>query len=191
MCPLHLRTFLPLLGLAGALTVTQITVTKADRFPVDSGSIWAWIYNQTNDYRASNGLPRLIFAPSVKDVAQPYADYQASTGTSGHEADGRTPGQRLDAAGIRYCGFAENVYEIWSTPGIPTWQTAAARAMEFWKHSPGHNANLLSPTMTSMGVGSAGWTYANGRNYYKVVQVFIDDCGGTAPRAKTLGKRKG
>ena len=184
-------TYLPLLATAGALFATGVMTARADRFPVDSGSIWAWVYNQTNDYRASNGLPRLTFAPSVKDVAQFYADYQASTGTSGHQADGRSPGQRLDAAGLRYCGYAENVFEIWAAPGVPTWRTAATAAMEFWKHSPGHNANLLSATMTSMGVGSAGWTYANGRNTYKVVQLFIDDCGSTGPRVKTLGKQRG
>ncbi len=190
MSRLSLATLARVLGLAAALTALAAPAAKADQFPVDSGAIWAWIFNQTNAYRASRGLPRLSFAPSIKDVAQPYAVYQASTGTSGHQADGRTPGQRLDAAGIKYCGYAENVFEIWSAPphrlgGLPRRQQwSSGRAHQ------GHNANLLSASMTSMGVGSAGWTYENGRNFYKIVQLFVDDCGGAGPRTKTLGKRR-
>ena len=47
--------------------------------------------------------------------------------------------------------------------------------MEDWKRSPGHRNNLLGARVTHMGLGVAGWTH-DGKNYYKIVQIFIDDC---------------
>jgi uncharacterized protein YkwD len=84
----------------------------------------------------------------------------------------------------------ENVYEYWSATDIASWETVAAKAMELWKQSPGHWENLLRAQATHVGIGAAGWTHV-GKNYYKILQVFIDDCippGG--PRPKRLKKAK-
>jgi hypothetical protein len=44
--------------------------------------------------------------------------------------------------------------------------------MRFWKHSPGHERALRSPS-TEIGVGMAGWRHGN-QWYYQEIQVFID-----------------
>ena len=65
-----------------------------------------------------------------------------------------------------------------------------AKAMELWKQSPGHWENLLRAPATHVGIGAAGWTHV-GKNYFKVVQVFIDDCippGRPAAEAPEQGK---
>jgi uncharacterized protein YkwD len=189
----YLMTLVRLLGFAGALTALAAPTAKADPLPLDSGKLFVIIHGQTNDYRKIKGLSRLDFAPSVAKVAQAYAEYLAANNLTGHNADGRNAEQRLQAAGFKagvsYCGWAENFYEISTTAAVPTWHQAGTAAVAWWKQSPGHDAHLRSPDMTSMGVGSAAAS-DGGRNYVKIVQLFIDDCGDTGPRTKTLGKRK-
>jgi uncharacterized protein YkwD len=152
-----------------------VKLAAADPLAVDSNSIFGAVFNQTNAYRQANGVHKLILSGRVKPVAQEYAEYLAANNASGHEADGRTPAQRVAAHGIEYCGVAENVYEIWSSPAVPTWDLAVSSAMDFWLRSPGHEANLRDANMKLLGVGSAGWSH-EGKNYVKIVQVFVDDC---------------
>lgn len=161
------------LGLASGLPV--IDHARADQFAVDSDKICVWIWNQTNACREANGVPGLILDPAIVRVAKDYAEFLARNDVSGHTADGRDPDQRVAAGGIENCGVSENVCDYWSAPDIASWETVAAKAMELWKRSPGHRENLLRARATRVGIGAAGWTH-DGKNHYKIVQVFIDDC---------------
>ena len=75
----------------------------------------------------------------------------------------------------RIAGFGRTSTSTWSAPDIASWETVAAEAMEDWKRSPSHRKNLLREQATHMGLGVAGWTH-DGKNHYKIVQIFIDDC---------------
>ncbi len=158
------------LGLA-----TAIDQARAEQFTVDSPKISAWMWSQTNAYRKANGVPGLIIEPKIVLVAQEYAEFLARKNMSGHKADGHDPSHRVAAHEVKNCGVWENFYEDWSAPDIASWETVAAEAMEDWKRSPGHRKNLLREQATHMGLGVAGWTH-DGKNHYKIVQIFIDDC---------------
>ena len=146
------------------------------------------IWNQTNAYRQSSNQAKLERDFDLMRAAQKYADYLATTNTIGHDADGRDPGARIAAEGFQACHWAENVYEQWSSPALAPWRAAAAGAMDFWRNSSGHAANMRDAKATRLGVGVTAWKHGD-RSYYKIVQVFGDDC---QPRsgAKRLGKKK-
>jgi uncharacterized protein YkwD len=185
LCVLCLVTEPATTSLASGLAVTNRAPAN-QQFPVDWSSIWVWSWNQTNAFRQTNGLPALRLGPRQSIVANEYAEFLARNNASGHEADGRDPAQRVAARGIKNCGVWENVYEYWSAPSIASWDMVAAKAMDAWKESRDHRDNLLRAQATHMGIGAAGWTH-DGKHYYKVVQVFIDDCiPPGAPRKKVL-----
>jgi len=145
------------------------------------------IWNHTNAYRQANGLPKLERDFDLGQAAQKYAEFLASTNTLGHNADGLDPGVRIAAEGFQACYWSENVYEQWSSPTLVPWRTAAAGAMAFWRNSSGHAANMKNAKAKRMGVGVAAWKHGN-QSYYKVVQVFGDDCRAST-KSKNLGKK--
>ena len=51
----------------------------------------------------------------------------------------------------------------------------ARKAMNGWRTSPGHNANLLQKRAHEIGIGAAGWTL-HGQEIFRVVQVFASAC---------------
>ena len=81
-------------------------------------------------------------------------EYLAKTGKFAHEADGRQPAQRAEAQGYRYCLVAENLAMNLDSRGFET-RALARDAVEGWKNSPGHRANMLQPTVTEIGVAVA------------------------------------
>jgi hypothetical protein len=50
------------------------------------------------------------------------------------------------------------------------------KAMDGWKNSPGHNANLLERRAQEIGIGAAGWRLGGGKDIFRVVQVFAAKC---------------
>jgi uncharacterized protein YkwD len=83
--------------------------------------------------------------------------------------DGKTPGDRLTAAGIGFSSWAENIRWV-SAPRDNVANDIMYEANTGWMNSPGHRANILNPTMTQLGVG----IYLNpGRTRYYATQVFI------------------
>jgi hypothetical protein len=54
----------------------------------------------------------------------------------------------------------------------------AQKAMDGWKKSPGHNANLLQKRAHDIGIGAAGWKLDGGQEIFRVVQVFARACPG-------------
>lgn len=133
----------------------------------------AAIVGDTNAYRETKGLAPLRESPGANRTAQAYADYLARTDKTGHHADGRGPAERLRDAGIAFCKFrGENWHQSWTRPNRAPTAAAMAKAMRFWKHSPGHERALRSVS-NEIGVGVAGWK-RDGRWVYVTVQVFID-----------------
>ena len=60
--------------------------------------------------------------------------------------DGRTPFDRMTAAGYRYSTAAENIAAGQRTP---------QDVMTAWMNSPGHRANILNCALRQIGVGYA------------------------------------
>ncbi len=145
---------------------------EAQQFEIPASAKTA-IVDQTNEYRHEKGLAPLSESPEASREAQAYATYLAETAKTGHSADGRSPFQRLRASGVKFCKFrGENWHESWTRPAPASAGAAVAAAMLFWKHSPGHERALRSPS-TEIGVGMAGWRHGN-QWYYQEIQVFID-----------------
>lgn len=142
-----------------------------------------YMFDKINEFRKQNGLGRLKahFGPGT--IADEYSLFLARNNTAGHEDDGLGPMGRMQAgkdkerskrlkANFNYCSIYENIAAQWTEPNQQTWQQAIDQAMEFWKNSPGHRANMLSNS-THMGTGIHGWRFGN-RWYYKEVMVFVD-----------------
>jgi uncharacterized protein YkwD len=65
--------------------------------------------------------------------------------------DGKSPFDRMTAAGYRYRMAAENIAAGYATPQA---------VVDGWMNSPGHRANILNCGLTQIGVG-----YATGGSY--------------------------
>jgi hypothetical protein len=112
------------------------------------------ILEMTNAFRRESKLGEVKTNPALTAAARAFAEYLARTGKFAHEADGRQPAQRAEASGYRYCLVAENLAMNLDSRGFEAGALAGA-AVEGWKNSPGHRANMLQPTVTEIGVAIA------------------------------------
>jgi uncharacterized protein YkwD len=103
------------------------------------------VVNLTNQHRAAAGLPALTIDQRLVNAAQAHSDDMAAHNTMSHTgSDGSNPGQRISAAGYGWRAWAENV-----AAGYPD----ASSVDQGWWNSPGHQANMLSTSITQIGVG--------------------------------------
>ena len=85
-------------------------------------------------------------------VAQAHSEDMARREYFSHtNPDGRSPFDRMTAAGYKYSLAAEN---------IAAGQTTPHSVIDAWMNSPGHRANILNCGLTEIGVG-----YATGGSY--------------------------
>jgi uncharacterized protein YkwD len=98
-----------------------------------------------NDHRSQNGLPPLAFSQTLSVAAEALSldmatkDFFSHTGSNGSSFV-----DRITAAGYPDPGnTAENIF---------AGGDSAAGAMESWRNSPGHNANMLSTTAQAIGI---------------------------------------
>ena len=105
------------------------------------------VVDLTNQHRAAAGLPALSVDQRLVNAAQAHSDDMAAHNTMSHTgSDGSNPGQRITAAGYTWRAWAENV-----AAGYPD----APSVDQGWWNSPGHQANMLSTSITQIGVGLA------------------------------------
>jgi uncharacterized protein YkwD len=101
-----------------------------------------------NDYRAANGVGPLTLSPTLSAAAKAHSQDMATKNYFDHTGlDGSTPEQRMTAAG--YTGAnatGENIF---------AGDEKASGAFASWQNSPPHNANMLSPNFTAIGIGRA------------------------------------
>ena len=109
------------------------------------------IVEMTNAFRKENWLGVLKPNAVLAAAARAFAQYLAKSGKFAHEADGREPQQRAEAQGYRYCLVAENLAMNLDSRGFESRQLAS-EAVEGWKESPGHRANMLQAGVTEIGV---------------------------------------
>jgi len=108
---------------------------------------------EMNDYRASMGLPPLIWHRGLASVARGHSkDMVARHFFSHTNPDGLRSRDRLAAAGIGYAAMGEN---------IAFGQKTGASVLNAWLKSSGHRHNIEDPAYTHHGVGKIGthWTH--------------------------------
>jgi uncharacterized protein YkwD len=157
------------------LVMASVASVNAQEYPMDAAKVSNAVIAETNAYRASKGLTKLKTNPSLQAAASAYAKFLAQSEGVGHTADGRTPWARVSAQGYKYCYVAENMWGGWRRPDPITVTEAARKAMDDWKKSPGHNANLLDKRGRHVGIGAAAWMQGD-RVVFRVIQVFADEC---------------
>jgi uncharacterized protein YkwD len=115
--------------------------------PAPSGGVTAQVVSLTNAERAKAGCGALAVDATLTAVAQAHSQDMATHNYFDHNSqDGRTPFDRMTAAGYRYSTAAEN---------IAAGQRTAQDVMTGWMNSPGHRANILNCALKEIGVGYA------------------------------------
>jgi hypothetical protein len=99
-----------------------------------------------NDYRQMNDLPLLENSAALNVASYDHSLDMGQQNYFSHESlDGRSPWDRMDYVGYDYNTLrAEN---------IAAGQVDAQRVFDAWRNSPGHNANMLNPDLSVIGIG--------------------------------------
>jgi uncharacterized protein YkwD len=118
--------------------------------PADAAQRVAQLVNQ---HRAQVGCPALTWDDGAARVAQAHSEDMRRRNFFSHtNPEGKSPFDRLDAAGIAWSVAAENIAQD------PRGPDAVVRG---WLVSPGHRANIENCRLTRHGVGVSGdrWTH--------------------------------
>ncbi len=97
-----------------------------------------------SDYRRTKGLGPVTVDPTLMQIAKVHSDRMAAADTMSHVLPGEGSfEQRLIAGGFEAADAGENV---------AAGQPSLAVVLDAWRASPGHNANLLDPAATKIGI---------------------------------------
>jgi uncharacterized protein YkwD len=165
----------------------SICAAQAQEWPIDAGTLSRSVIAETNAYRKTRGLPALQTSAVLHAAATSYARFLAEYERVGHTADGKSPAIRVQSRGYRFCYVAENMWGGWQSKPM-TVEEVAHKAMDGWKQSPGHNANLLDKHGRDIGVGAAAWKQGD-RVIFRVIQVFGDECYGNRFVTRVVAKK--
>jgi uncharacterized protein YkwD len=171
-----------------ALAACAALPAHADEVPIDIAALKGTVLSETNAYRGSKKLPELKQNSALEAAASAYAMYLAQHEGMGHTADGKTPSKRAFAQGYQWCFVAENVWGGWRKPDTMLAGEVAAKSMDGWKKSPGHNSNLLEKRVRDIGIGAAAWKQPDGKDVFRVVQLFGEECKGKERPAPTFSE---
>jgi uncharacterized protein YkwD len=171
---------------AFVLLACAAPAASAQEVPLDASTVRAAVLAETNAYRASKNLPQLQPNAVLEAAATAYATYLAEHEAMGHNADGGSPAKRVSAQGYKWCFISENVWSSFRKPETTLSEELARKAVDGWKKSPGHNANLLEKRAHDIGIGAAGWKQEGGKDIFRVVQVFAAECAGKQPSGPSI-----
>ncbi len=108
--------------------------------PTDEEQMLAWV----NDERRAAGLQPLVMDDRLRALARQHSqDMLRRAYFSHYTPDGLSPFDRMNVANIRFEAAGENLAEA------PTLRLAHRGLM----NSPGHRANILSPSFDRVGIG--------------------------------------
>ncbi|MFN8593165.1 MAG: CAP domain-containing protein [Thermomicrobiales bacterium] len=175
-------------GLVGAATALAAALPDGIARATDVASYCAESPEQEflrliNDYRAANGRGRLTLVQHVGAAAQHHSTDMANRNYLSHTTQGSSDGppERMIAHGYpaNTTWWGENIYAGYGVlNGVDL--GSAQGAFNWWKNSPGHNANMLNANYTVIGIDRASNPNAQYRNYWTT------DFGGAADQAATL-----
>ncbi len=121
-------------------------------------------FHFTNAFRVSHGKKILSWHSGAAEVAKLHSEDMATNNYFSHEGlNGSNPGTRLDAQGIRWMGYGENI-------AAGTVRYLGFHSFDGWVNSAGHRQNMLSDNK-SLGVGMA-YSASSQYSYYHT-QVFV------------------
>lgn len=124
-------------------------------------TIEAEVLRLVNVQRSYSGLGALAYNWQVARVARIKSQDMIDNGYFAHISPVYgSPFKMLESYGLKFSAAAEN---------IAYGQRTAAEVMNSWMNSPGHKANILSRSVTQLGVGCA--KASNGTLYF--TQIFI------------------
>ncbi|CAN5421839.1 hypothetical protein BH23VER1_BH23VER1_11360 [soil metagenome] len=162
----------------------------------DGAAVTDGVINATNRLRAEEGVPKLEREPVLDKAASEFARFMARTGKYGHQADGRSPSERAEAAGYEICLMAENIANLSDTSGF-TVKELSASIFAGWKESKTHLENMVEPAATEIGLGLARSTESGayyavqlvGRPKSEMIEFEIANFTGKAVNYRLDGKR--
>jgi uncharacterized protein YkwD len=127
------------------MILTLSLLPQLSRTQTNASSSERQLFDSANRERKNSGLPTLKWDEALASAARRHAIEMANHGTISHQFPGE-PGlpARATKAGARFTSLAENIAQA----------PDSAAVHDLWMHSPPHRANLLDPTMDSIGVGA-------------------------------------
>lgn len=184
----------------------QIIHEKLDPSDIDYSLLHAAVFYVTNEYRVQNQLKPFQYATKMELVAAGHAADMVKYNFYGHQSKIRNKRKlrdRFQIQGLNPVMIGENIsstaalqYEYGrkverpQSPGVFVYQTSkseivpmhsyisyAREIVRLWMESPGHRANILNPSFTYLGTGSAVYGEKSFYNmpYFMNVQCFGSD----------------
>ena len=114
-----------------------------------------------SDYRASHGLSPVSVDPQLTRIAADHAQLMASSNRVAHVLPGEGSFQQRMAAG----GFVASV----AAEDIGAGYKSLTAALQGWRDSPEHNANLLRAGVTRIGIAVFNAPDSKYRTYWSLV----------------------
>jgi len=155
---------LPLSGCISLFSKPEDLIHGSQAVPatVDPGTA----AREISAYRQSRGLSLVTLDPKLMVIASRHSQAMARTGKMAHVVRGEGSFERrLTAGGYDASIAAENV---------AAGHRNLDEALAGWKASPGHNANLLKPGVTQMGIAVAFSPNSKYGNFWTVVLATPD-----------------
>jgi uncharacterized protein YkwD len=120
-------------------------------------------YSGINEIRAENGMPPLTPDPALLEVARIRSRDMAANHYFSHTPpDGCNYACLLDAHGVAYAWAGENI--AWNTYD---WSQTGANAVDMWRNSPPHLANILNCHFERFATGVA--KSSDGKIYFTMI----------------------
>ena len=138
--------------------VTEEQKEKPSKPNLKLSAVEQKVLDLTNAERKKKDLPPLKADPVLCEVARAHSANMAKQGAMKHDLDGKSPYDRIKAAGYRYAVAGENLAKGDANPDD---------VMEAWMDSKDHREHILSPKFDEIGIGLA----ADKREVY-YTQVF-------------------
>jgi uncharacterized protein YkwD len=130
-----------------------------------------------NNYRQQNGLRPLAIDWEMENSSDWMSGDMGQKAYFSHtDSLGRDPWTRMCSFG--YC------YNTWKGENIAAGFTTAASVFTAWQNSPGHNANMLGPNYTAMGI-SRVYTAGSPYTWYWTNDFGGVQSGAAAPAGST------
>lgn len=153
--------------LAGIVLLGAVLPALAAPQRPNLDTVEAMVIDDTNQFRAGEGLSRLAPNRQLFAAARAFAEQLADGGTFSHESGGTTPEIRVRRQGYDYCVVAENLARFYSSAGFTTKELAQS-LVNGWKDSPGHRRNMLEPDALDTAVAVAHRTHHGYEDFYAV-----------------------
>lgn len=153
------------LAAAGVAPAAAVTRTQTDPFVAE-------VLKLTNQYRAANGRPPVVWNQAMGGVSQQWAE----------EQNRRITGDAFTMEAIHRDGYGSKQIPAgwdWYTENIGI-NTSARTIVDWWMNSPAHRQGMLSPYATDIGIG---WMKTTNPDYHGMYVVVQNLAGYPATRA--------